>query len=109
MVEISRDGRRVYCTHSLYRAWDDPFYPNSIEGWMVKLDADPNAGLAVAPRFFVAIDATLTPITYLIRTLVLALLGVTARLGMAARFRRRFCACARPLPDLVSASIGQIT
>jgi len=56
MVEISRDGRRVYFTNSLYRAWDDQFYPDGIEGWMVKLDADPNGGLTVDPRFFVAFD-----------------------------------------------------
>ena len=27
MVEVSRDGRRVYVTNSLYGAWDDQFYP----------------------------------------------------------------------------------
>ena len=27
MVEVSRDGRRVYLTNSLYGAWDDQFYP----------------------------------------------------------------------------------
>ena len=31
MVEISRDGRRVYFTNSLYRAWDDQFYPDGVE------------------------------------------------------------------------------
>jgi methanethiol oxidase len=30
MVEVSRDGRRVYVTNSLYAAWDDLFYPR---GW----------------------------------------------------------------------------
>ena len=39
MVEISRDGRRVYFTNSLYGAIDPQFYPDGIEGWMVKLDA----------------------------------------------------------------------
>jgi len=58
MVEISRDGRRVYFTNSLYRSWDDQFYPDGIEGWMVKLDADPDGGLAIDPRFFVAFDKT---------------------------------------------------
>ena len=28
MVEVSRDGRRVYVTNSLYRAWDEQFYLN---------------------------------------------------------------------------------
>ena len=41
MVEISRDGRRVYFTNSLYGAIDPQFYPDGIEGWMVKLDAEP--------------------------------------------------------------------
>ena len=39
MVEISRDGRRVYFTNSLYGAIDEQFYPEGIDGWMVKLDA----------------------------------------------------------------------
>jgi len=34
MVEVSRDGRRVYFTNSLYGAWDDQFYPRaSVPGW----------------------------------------------------------------------------
>jgi methanethiol oxidase len=32
MVEISRDGRRVYFTNSLYGAVDPQFYPDGIEG-----------------------------------------------------------------------------
>src|SRR5213079_638043 len=38
MVEISRDGRRVYLTNSLYLAWDKQFYPEGIQGWAVKID-----------------------------------------------------------------------
>jgi selenium-binding protein 1 len=52
MVEISRDGRRVYLTNSLYSTWDAQFYPDGIEGWMVKLDADPRGGLALDQQFF---------------------------------------------------------
>ena len=52
MVEISRDGRRVYLTNSLYASWDAQFYPEGINGWMVKLDASPDGGLAVDPEFF---------------------------------------------------------
>src|SRR5262249_27887706 len=37
MVEISRDGRRVYFTNSLYSTWDAQFYPEGIRGWMAKL------------------------------------------------------------------------
>jgi methanethiol oxidase len=57
MVEVSRDGRRVYFTNSLYLAWDAQFYPEGIRGWMVKLDADPNGGIAVDPEFFFELPA----------------------------------------------------
>ena len=32
MVEISRDGKRVYFTNSLYSAWDEQFYPGGVPG-----------------------------------------------------------------------------
>jgi selenium-binding protein 1 len=57
MVEISRDGRRVYFTNSLYRSWDDQFYPDGISGWMVKADVEPGGGLALDPRFFLEAPA----------------------------------------------------
>jgi selenium-binding protein 1 len=53
MVEISRDGRRVYLTNSLYRSWDEQFYPDGIRGWMIKLDVGKNGGMKPDPRFFV--------------------------------------------------------
>jgi selenium-binding protein 1 len=53
MVEVSRDGRRVYFTNSLYGAVDPQFYPEGIDGWMVKLDAAPEGGIAFDERFFV--------------------------------------------------------
>jgi selenium-binding protein 1 len=52
MVEVSRDGKRVYLTNSLYASWDAQFYPEGIDGWMVKLDSGPD-GFAVDPDFFV--------------------------------------------------------
>jgi methanethiol oxidase len=52
MVEVSRDGRRVYVTNSLYLPWDAQFYPEGIQGWMVKLDADPEGGMTLDPNFF---------------------------------------------------------
>ncbi len=52
MVEVSRDGRRVYVTNSLYLPWDAQFYPEGIQGWMVKLDADPAGGMSFDPNFF---------------------------------------------------------
>jgi selenium-binding protein 1 len=53
MVEVSRDGRRVYVSNSLYASWDAQFYPEGIRGWVVKLDADPAGGMALDPAFFV--------------------------------------------------------
>ncbi len=52
MVEVSRDGRRVYVTSSLYAAWDAQFYPSGITGWMAKMEVDASGTLAVDPRFF---------------------------------------------------------
>jgi selenium-binding protein 1 len=53
MVEVSRDGRRIYFTNSLYTPWDAQFYPEGIRSWMVKLDAKPEGGMTIDPRFFV--------------------------------------------------------
>lgn len=52
MVEISRDGRRVYFTNSLYRTWDDQFYPDGIKSWMVKVDVADDGKIALDPQFF---------------------------------------------------------
>ena len=52
MVEVSRDGRRVYFTNSLYASWDEQFYPEGIKGWMVKVDANPAGGMELDSRFF---------------------------------------------------------
>jgi len=53
MVEVSRDGRRVYFTNSLYAAWDKQFYPDGIQGWMAKLDVAPNGSMTLDKDFFV--------------------------------------------------------
>ncbi|HTS34580.1 MAG TPA: selenium-binding family protein [Candidatus Solibacter sp.] len=53
MVELSRDGRRVFFTNSLYAAWDKQFYPEGIRGWMVKLDVAHDGGIQFDPKFFV--------------------------------------------------------
>jgi methanethiol oxidase len=53
MVEVSRDGKRVYVTNSLYAAWDDIFYPGGVGAWLAKLDADlDGGGLTADPGFF---------------------------------------------------------
>jgi selenium-binding protein 1 len=56
MVEISRDGRRVYFTNSLYATWDAQFYPEGIRGWMAKLDVSPDGGCRLDPEFFLEFD-----------------------------------------------------
>jgi methanethiol oxidase len=57
MVEVSRDGRRVYVTNSLYALWDDIFYPDGVGAWMAKLDADTDrGGIAPDARFFPSAD-----------------------------------------------------
>jgi selenium-binding protein 1 len=53
MVELSRDGRRVYFTNSLYSPWDAQFYPEGIRSWMVKVDAKPEGGMELDSKFFV--------------------------------------------------------
>jgi selenium-binding protein 1 len=52
MVEVSRDGRRVYLTNSLYGSWDAQFYPEGIKSWLVKLDAAEDGSLRADPEFF---------------------------------------------------------
>src|SRR5918998_1726901 len=53
MVEVSRDGRRIYVTNSLYGAWDDQFFPDGTGSWMAKIDTDPGTGgLTLDQRFF---------------------------------------------------------
>jgi selenium-binding protein 1 len=51
-VTVSRDGRRVYLTNALSQSWNSALYPDGLQGWMVKLDAD-SCGMSVDPNFFV--------------------------------------------------------
>jgi len=54
MIEVSRDGRRVYGTNSLYGAWDPQFYPDGLPGAMFRADVDvENGGLALDAEFHV--------------------------------------------------------
>src|SRR5215211_4651260 len=54
MVEVSRDGRRVYFSNSLYAAFDEQFYPDGIKGWVAKADANPDGGgFTLDPDFFI--------------------------------------------------------
>ena len=56
MVEISRDGRRIYFTNSLYTPWDSQFYPDGIQGWMAKVDVRPDGGMELDPNFLLETD-----------------------------------------------------
>lgn len=56
MVEVSRDGKRVYLTNSLYSPVDTQFYPDGIRGWMVKADVKEGGGLELDPRFFLEFE-----------------------------------------------------
>jgi selenium-binding protein 1 len=53
MLEVSRDGQRVYWTNSLYSTWDDQFYPDGMPGAMVKADVAPGGGIALDKKFWV--------------------------------------------------------
>jgi len=53
MVEISRDGKRVYWTNSLYSTWDDQFYPAGVPGAMVKADIGAAGGISLDKNFCV--------------------------------------------------------
>ena len=54
MVEISRDGKRVYFTNSLYSTWDRQFYPAGMKGAMVKVDVDDDGQMKIAADFWVS-------------------------------------------------------
>ena len=53
MVEISRDGKRVYWTNSLYSTWDNQFYPQGIPGAEVMANVNPSGGLELAKDYWV--------------------------------------------------------
>jgi methanethiol oxidase len=61
MVELSRDGRRVYFSNSLYAAWDEQFYPEGIDGWITKADVNPDGTITVDPDFFIQFSADERP------------------------------------------------
>ena len=59
MVEISRDGKRVYFTNGLYTPWDEQFYPDGVRGWVAKLDVGAN-GMTIDKKFFLQTDGMRT-------------------------------------------------
>ncbi|MGE3525104.1 MAG: selenium-binding family protein [Gemmatimonadales bacterium] len=56
MIEISRDGRRVYFTNSLYSTWDEQFYPDGIKSWMAKLDVGAKGGITFDQKFLLEFE-----------------------------------------------------
>ena len=54
MIEISRDGKRVYFTNSLYCSWDEQFYPDGVPGRAGDVPTSaPNGGLDARREFYV--------------------------------------------------------
>ena len=53
MLEISRDGKRIYWTNSLYSTWDDQFYPGDRGGAMVMAQLGDDGKISLAEDFFV--------------------------------------------------------
>ena len=56
MLQLSRDGKRLYVTSSLYSVWDNQFYPKMADegSWMLQIDCDTQAGgMQLNERFFV--------------------------------------------------------
>jgi selenium-binding protein 1 len=51
MVEVSRDGKRIYFTNALYTPWDNQFYPDGVRGWMAKVNVN-GKGMELDPKFF---------------------------------------------------------
>ena len=55
-LELSRDGRRVYFSNSIYASWDEQFYPEGIRGWIAKAAVGPAGGITVDPDFFIEFE-----------------------------------------------------
>jgi hypothetical protein len=54
MVEISRDGKPVDWTNSLYSTWDNQFYPTGVPGAEVMANANASGGLELARDYWVS-------------------------------------------------------
>jgi selenium-binding protein 1 len=61
MVEVSRDGRRVYLTNSLYSPWDAQFYPDGIKGWLLQLAVGKDGCLELDPGFLCEFEDGVRP------------------------------------------------
>ena len=56
MIEISRDGERIYFTNSLYSTWDDQFYPAGMPGQLALATMTAGGGFALDPKFLIEMD-----------------------------------------------------
>jgi selenium-binding protein 1 len=59
MIEISRDGKRVYVTNGLYTPWDEQFYPDGLRGWMAKVTVN-GGGMQLDRDFFLEVEGMRT-------------------------------------------------
>jgi selenium-binding protein 1 len=59
MVEISRDGKRIYFSNGLYTSWDNQFYPDGIRGWLAKVNVN-GKGMELDPKFFLQTEGMRT-------------------------------------------------
>jgi len=57
MIEISRDGERIYFTNSLYSTWDDQFYPAGVPGQLALATMTAGGDFALDPKFLIEMDA----------------------------------------------------
>jgi selenium-binding protein 1 len=53
MTEISRDGKRVYVTNSLYSSWDRQFYPDGMPSAQLLFHAGESGGITLDKGFLV--------------------------------------------------------
>jgi len=56
MIQLSLDGKRLYVTNSLFKAWDNQFYPELTQNGSYLLQIDVNTekgGLHINPKFYV--------------------------------------------------------
>ena len=53
MTEISRDGKRVYFTNSLYSSWDRQFYPDGVPGRQVMCHVGKDGGITLDKKFVI--------------------------------------------------------
>ena len=56
MVELSRDGRRVYLTNGLYSPWDEQFYPDGAGELDGKARHRPEGGMALDSKFLLEME-----------------------------------------------------